>query len=71
MAEGFYNAGKRHSALGNVSPGEYEEVRSRGRPCKSTTLQIIVPSQIVFQDLFEVPLLLGSEVSLELVVRVL
>lgn len=29
-AEGFYNTGRRYSALGNVSPGEYEDVRLRG-----------------------------------------
>jgi putative transposase len=28
--EGFYNLRRRHSALGNVSPSEYEEVRLRG-----------------------------------------
>ena len=28
--EGFYNTSRRHSALGNVSPKEYEEVRLRG-----------------------------------------
>ena len=80
-AEGSCNTGRRHSALGNVSPREYEEARSRegavarrqtirGKRCKPTTLQIVVPSQIVSQDLFEVPLLLGGEVLLEPVVRV-
>ncbi len=28
--EGFYNTRRRHSALGNLSPREYEEVRLRG-----------------------------------------
>jgi putative transposase len=28
--EGFYNPRRRHSALGNLSPSEYEEVRLRG-----------------------------------------
>jgi putative transposase len=28
--EGFYNLRRRHSALGNLSPSEYEEVRLRG-----------------------------------------
>jgi putative transposase len=28
--EGFYNTRRRHSALGNVSPREYEEVSLRG-----------------------------------------
>ncbi len=28
--EGFYNTRRRHSALGNLSPSEYEEVRLRG-----------------------------------------
>ncbi len=28
--EGFYNTRRRHSALGHLSPGEYEEVRLRG-----------------------------------------
>lgn len=28
--EGFYNIRRRHSALGNLSPREYEEVRLRG-----------------------------------------
>lgn len=28
--EGFYNTRRRHSALGNLSPGEYEEARLRG-----------------------------------------
>jgi hypothetical protein len=57
-AEGSYNTGRRHSALGNVSPREYEEAKSRegavaqrqtirGKWCKPTTLQIVVPSQIV------------------------
>jgi hypothetical protein len=70
-AEDFYNTGRRHSALGNVSPGKDEEVRLRGgavaqrqtvrgRRCKCTTLQIVVLSQIVSQHLFKVPLLVGS-----------
>jgi putative transposase len=28
--EGFYNTNRRHSALGHLSPSEYEEVRLRG-----------------------------------------
>jgi putative transposase len=28
--EGFYNTRRRHSALGNLSPSKYEEVRLRG-----------------------------------------
>ena len=28
--EGFYNTHRRHSALGHLSPSEYEEVRLRG-----------------------------------------
>jgi putative transposase len=28
--EGFYNTRRRHSALGHLSPSEYEEVRLRG-----------------------------------------
>lgn len=28
--EGFYNTRRRHSALGHMSPSEYEEVRLRG-----------------------------------------
>jgi hypothetical protein len=28
--EGFYNTKRRHSALGHLSPSEYEEVRLRG-----------------------------------------
>ena len=28
--EGFYNTRRRHSALGHLSPSEYEEVRQRG-----------------------------------------
>ena len=28
--EGFYNTGRRHSALGHPSPSEYDEVRQRG-----------------------------------------
>jgi transposase InsO family protein len=28
--EGFYNTMRRHSALGNLSPSKYEEVRLRG-----------------------------------------
>jgi hypothetical protein len=69
-AEGFYNTGRRHSALGNVSPGRDEEVRLRGgavaqrqtvrgRRCKCPTLQIVVPSQMVSQHLLKVPLLVA------------
>ena len=28
--EGFYNTRRRHSALGHLSPSEYEEIRLRG-----------------------------------------
>jgi transposase InsO family protein len=28
--EGFYNTHRRHSALGHLSPSEYEEARLRG-----------------------------------------
>jgi putative transposase len=28
--EGFYNTRRRHSALGHLSPSEYEEVRLEG-----------------------------------------
>jgi putative transposase len=28
--EGFYNTRRRHSALGHLSPSEYEEVRLKG-----------------------------------------
>ena len=28
--EGFYNTRRRHSALGHLSPSDYEEVRLRG-----------------------------------------
>jgi hypothetical protein len=28
--EGFYNTRRRHSALGHLSPSEYEEARMRG-----------------------------------------
>jgi putative transposase len=28
--EGFYNTRKRHTALGHLSPSEYEEARMRG-----------------------------------------